>query len=327
MDKITVSYSEIKAWRFCKQSHYFKYVEKIIPRRKSKALKMGSVVHSLVQSVSEGKDYRPVLSQVQSEYEKMFEEEREYYGNVPEDSERIIMGYQKAYTKDGLKYSLIEKKLEPIKLTEKTLFSFRADRLATTPSGLTWLCETKTAKRIPGEEIRIWDLQTLLYVWALTQSGYRIDGILWDYIRTKPPTIPEILKSGELSKRKIDTTYEVYLEALKKHKLNPESYSDILEDLKNQTDKFYRRILLPVSENMILPVLVDARRSSLEIYYLKDKPVRSISGFTCPRCQYSSLCYAQMRGLDDEFIRKAEYQNKEEEIEYGEEDSESEQEN
>ena len=184
-------------------------------------------------------------------------------------------------------------------------------------TGLTFLCETKTGRKIPQEDLRIWDLQTVLYVWALRKLGNKIDGIVWDYIRTKPPTVPLLLKSGELSQRAdIDTDYGTYMKAITDNELSPDNYKAILESLKGREDSYFRRVKVPITEPMIEPILEDARSTSLEILYLEDQPVRSMSGYTCPRCSYQSLCYAHLRGLDEEFIRKVEFTPRVREIEY-----------
>ena len=216
---------------------------------------------------------------------------------------------------------MVEKSLGPIPLTKRTQFKMRIDRLTQTKAGLT-LCETKTAKKLPEEDIRIWDLQTLLYVWALRELGHPVKAILWDYVRTKPPTEPLVLKNGTISlKKDIDTDYETYLAAVKR--ACPDrmaDYEEILNRLKEEgTSRYYKRVLLPINDRMIEPVLADARITSLEILNFREMPVKNISGFTCPRCFYSSLCYAELRGLDSDFFREKEYMNKEEEIEYGEE--------
>jgi len=255
----------------------------------------------------------------------MFEEEKELYGNIPQNTTRMVTGYLRRYKDERKYYKLVEEKLGPVPLTKRTQFSLRIDRLTQTKAGLT-LCETKTARRLPEEDLRIWDLQTILYVWALRELGYSVKAILWDYVRTKPPTEPQVLKDGTISKRDIDTDYDTYLSAIKT--TCPErmaDYKDILKRLKESSDnKYYKRILLPVSDRMIKPVLEDAKMTSLEIASLRNIPVRNISGFTCPRCQYSNLCYAALRGLDESFIKEHEFIKREEEITYGSEEEETE---
>lgn len=312
---VTVDYSQIKTWRFCRQAHYYRYVDEIVPRVKNKPLKIGSVIHEVIETWANTGKWKPAVAQIQQEYDHMLEEEKEYYGNIPEAVESMISGYVSRYKPERPNYKLIEAKLGPIPLTKRTQFQMRIDRLTQTKAGLT-LCETKTARKIPDEDIRIWDLQTLLYVWGLRQLGYPVKAILWDYIRTKPPTEPAVLKDGTLSKRaNIDTDYDTYMRAIER--VCPdriEDYEDILERVKGNTNRFYKRVLLPVSEKMIEPVVKDAKITSLEIALFGDmSPVKHISGYTCPRCFYSSLCHAELKGLDSDFIRKSEYMTKEEE--------------
>jgi CRISPR/Cas system-associated exonuclease Cas4 (RecB family) len=279
---------------------------------------MGSVVHAMLEAVAKEKDWTVILDKVKKEYSQMMDEEKEYYGDIPTDSKRIISGYNRMWAKEQVSYKLIEKSLGPIPLTSKTAFELRPDRLMTERgTRRTFLCETKTGRKIPQEDLRIWDLQTALYVWALRELGYKVDGILWDYIRTKPPTVPVLLKSGQLSQRAdMDTDFATYAKAVYDNDLNMDDYKVFLETLKGRESTYYRRVKVPITEQMIVPVLEDARQTSLEILYLKDDPVRSMSGYTCPRCSYQSLCYAHLRNLDEKFIRDVEFMNREEEVEY-----------
>jgi len=321
---LTVSYTEMKRWRFCRQSHYYNYVEKIIPKVKAKPLKLGNIIHKLVETWAKVGDWQRILEEVRKEYNKMFDEEKEYYGNLPELVEQIFQGYRDKYgDKERKYYSLVEKTMGPISLTSQTQFKFKVDRIFKVPIGKA-LCETKTSKRIPEEDKRIWDIQTLLYAWGLEESGIEINAVLWDYIRTKTPTIPRTLKNGTLSQAQdIDTNYDTYYQAVLDGpgKSHLKEYKEYLAGLKVRPDQFYKRITQPIGPIMMKSVVRDARITSLEILRMSHLPVKSISGFTCPMCFYSSLCYADVRGLDGDFIRQKEYMNKEEEIEYGTEEN------
>lgn len=319
----TVSYSEMKKWRFCRQSHFYTYVERIIPKVKSKPLKLGSIIHKLVETWAKKGDCDKVVAEVKKEYNKMFDEEKEYYGDLPSIVEQIFRGYQKKYgEKERNSYTHVEKTMGPIQLTSQTQLKFKTDRVFKMELGNA-LCETKTAKRMPEEDKRIWDIQTLLYAWGLQESGVQIDAVLWDYIRTKIPTIPRLLKNGTISQAQdIDTDYATYYQAILDgpgKKALPD-YKDYLNGLKFKKDHFYKRVVQSISKKMMLSVVRDARITSLEILRMSHLPVKSISGFTCPMCFYSSLCYADIRGLDGDFIRQKEFMPKEEEIEYGSEE-------
>ena len=314
MGKLAVSYSQIKKWRQCKQAHYYAYIERLEPRMKPRPLKMGSVIHDMLEAKARGKDWTEILHKVQKEFDKMFVEEKELYGDIPSDAEKIMKAYERMYGEDDeIDYLLIEEKMGPIDLTDKTALTLRPDALVRDrDQGLIYLMERKTAQRLPTEDFRLWDLQTLIYAWALRKLGYQVDGVLWDHVRSKPPTEPQVLKSGELSQaKKIDTDYYTYYEAIKENGLDPEKYSEFLEKLKGRERNFFRRVRLPVKEKMIKPLIKDAQEASLEIYYMQHRPQRNISPFTCKSCFYKSLCYAELRGLDDNFIRENEFKVKE----------------
>lgn len=269
---------------------------------------MGSIIHKMDQVKVEGGNWRKILKEVKKEYDKMFDEEKEFYGNLPEEIENIMVGYEKEYGKEKFKYLLIEETLPNIPLTKHTSLKLRPDKIVEDEQGLNFLWESKTGKNIPPEEFRLWDLQTILYVWGARYADYKIDGILWNYIRTKPPAIPALLKNGSLSQRKnIDTDYRTYLKAIKEAKLKISDYEDILKRLKDSGSTFYRRMKLPVTEKTLNQIVRDARKSSLEIYYMQYYPIKEISGFSCRRCFYKSLCYAELRGLDVDFVKSTEF--------------------
>ena len=106
-EPFVVSYSKMKQWRFCRQAYYYNHIEKIIPKRKPKPLKMGGIVHSMLEAVSKNQDWTLVLDQVKKEYSKMMDEEKEYYGNLPDDSKRIIVGYNRKWATAKVSYKLI----------------------------------------------------------------------------------------------------------------------------------------------------------------------------------------------------------------------------
>lgn len=312
-DILVVSLSQIKSHRKCKQEHHYRYVEKIERRIKKVQLYRGSIIHDLIKVHIRGGDWEEEFEKFERKFNKL-PDLRAEYGDLDDEIWEIMSGYFSYYEDDPLKYLLVESWIDPVVplVKGKTALGGRIDAVAEDSEGRRWLVEHKTHETFPTEEDRLNDLQTALYVWALRKNGWKIDGILWDYIRTKPPAKPEVLKGGGLSKRKnIDTTYDVYLEAIKEHGENPDDYQDILESLKGREERFYRRVKLPVNEAIIEPIVRDAKRTSLEIYHLRGFPVRNLT-FMCSRwCDYYQLCTAELRGLDTSFIREREYRPRE----------------
>lgn len=306
------SYSRLKLWGFCNQAHFFRYVEKIEPMVTARPLKFGSHLHALLAADKGAEPVEAVLERVDKEYQAMFVEEREFYGNLPEDLRTVFGGYKKFWEVEDLYYvyHLVEAELGPVPLTKYTSLTIRPDRVAQDiRNGKEFLFETKTGKSIPSEDYRLWDMQTFLYIWGMRELGHNIDGIIWDHVRSKVPTIPQALKKGGLSQAKnIDTTYDVYYKAILDNGLNPDDYEEFLKSLVGKENKFYRRVKLPVKENMLLPVVEGARRTSLEIYHLgKCTPVKNISRNTCGMCSFRPICEAELLDLDVDYVKETQF--------------------
>lgn len=316
----TISNSRLKTWRHCKLAHHYRYNEKIQKKRPAKALVFGKIIHEMIDAYLNQESWEEVLEKYIKEYEKMFIEEQEEYGDIPDNARTIMKGYINKY-KDS--------ELTPIEFQDrKSEYEFTIpfipkydiyltgyiDRIVKDPNGLIWLTETKTCKSIPDDEDkRFSDIQTALYYWVAEKIGLpKPDGILWDYVRSKVPQKPSILKSGGLSKRKsIDTTREVYLETILENGLDPDDYNDMLDMLEERTDNFYKRFYYP-SPDQISEILIDeAKLTALEMYFLGgDLKSRNIN-FTCSWwCDYYELCQAELRDLDADYVRQDSYEKR-----------------
>jgi len=275
-------------------------------------LKFGSTLHELLAADKSNLPIEPIFEKVDQEYSRMFPEEKEYYGDLPNDLRTIFHGYKKFHREedDNFAYEQIEAELGPVQLTKYTSLTIRPDRVAEDQrNGKKFLFETKTGKSIPSEDYRLWDAQTFLYIWGMRALGQKIDGIIWDHVRSKAPTVPKVLKSGELSQAKnIDTTYDTYLQAITDNGLDINGYKEYLGTLVGRENRFYRRVKLPVKENMLLPVVESARRTSLEIYHLgKLTPIKNISRTTCGMCSFRPICEAELLDLDVDYVKETQF--------------------
>ena len=99
------------------------------------------------------------------------------------------------------------------------------------------------------------DLQTTGYAYSATylaQAGQLIDfgvpeggvisKVLWNGLRKKLPTVPATLKNGSLSRAaNMDTTLEVYLNAIHLAGEDERDYEEVLERLRNKPNNFFHR--------------------------------------------------------------------------------------
>ena len=311
-----VSWSKIKLWRRCPKAYDYKHNQRLVRRKKAAPLLRGEIVGAMLDARAVKKDPWEVLATYAEKYKALFREEREMYGDLIEDLTRIMQGYFDTYEDDDLEYEGVEE-FVATDLTGDIRFVGYIDKIAIDKkTKRRWILDHKSHKNIPGDEQRASDLQLVFYIWAWNRwnKSRPVDGILWDYIRTKPPAIPEVLKNGTLSKREnIDTTYAIYRDEVLKQGLKLADYKDILESLKKRgSEKFYKRVKLPSPpQSMVESVVEDARQTAVMIARLsKSFTPRNLTR-DCSFCEYYQLCQAELRGLDAAFIKKAEFETKE----------------
>ncbi len=312
----------IKTWRRCRNKYGYRFVELIELRRPKLQLVRGTMIGKCLDILAHNRvakkklNWRDALKPFRDEYEKMFAAEQEMYGDPIGEAERIVARYEQIYANDGLKYETqggnpFELPVR-VDLGQGIVFTGHIDKMPRDKQGRVWDMDHKTHKKIPDPEDRFHDLQQLMYMWAMPLSGYpKPSGVIWDYIRTKPPAIPEQLKKGGLTQRQnIDTDFDTYMAEIQRYKLSPRDYSEILNKLKLRGHSdFYQRVFLPTpNDPTIKTVVEDAKRTSLEMRALGGIDRTRTMDWTCKTCEYKSICQAELRGLDPEFIRKSEYQ-------------------
>ena len=269
-----VSFSELKTWRTCRQMYHYKYRERLEPRLKSPALKRGAWMHSLLEAYYKGEDWSETHRSLVKQFNELLEEEKEYYGDLPVECEYLMSLYEETYQDD--KPVLVEHEFEkvPISSSSKVLLKGRIDLVIEDPQRGIWLVEHKTASRIPNEDERLVNPQVALYIPIVERIlGTKVQGVLWNYIRTKIPKRKEV--------------------------------------------KLLERRYLPASEQTISQLLREVRIAAIEAKKLTNA-YRSLHPLVCRTCGFKSLCTAELMGLDANFVRRAEYKVRGEDIEENE---------
>lgn len=321
-----ISFSEVSAYRRCPKAWEYKYKERIKRKLKGIRLLIGSILHEMLNAyvsakmdkTYDGNDPWDVLEVYAEEYASYFDDERDKYGDIIGNCGKIFEAYLRKYRKDPLKYEASEIKIE-LDLSKlgagavNVMFIGFIDKIASDPQGRRWLMDHKFMKSIPTADDRFSELQLLLYFWAygMMHPKEKLDGVCWDYARSKPSTEPEVLKKGGLSKRKnLDCDPYTYLKAIRREGLADADYVDMLEHLEGKEDTFFERVFMPAPKSdMIIEVVNDFLQTTAEIQAKREdgRCSRSMSSFNCATCEFRPLCEAEVRGLDSDFIRKSEY--------------------
>lgn len=307
-------YSMVRTYRRCPKAYEYKYLQNLQRVAPPAPLIRGTIIHQILDaraiSTPSGKGFKTIMSEYREKYGTLFKEEQEMYGeNFLDNIERVYQGYLREYPDEDLEYMSSEEFVST-PLVGDIIFQGHLDKRVF-KDGRLWVMDHKTHRNIPTEEQRFNDYQILMYVWAYNREhakGDQIDGVIWDYIRTKPPTIPEPLVKGGLSQAKnIDTDVYTYTRELVKLKLDPKPYKVFLAELaKRARGKFYQRVYLPApSKVMVEQVVQDFTQSSQIMHGLKVYP-RTMTR-DCSWCEYYRICNAELRGLDHKFVRNSEY--------------------
>jgi hypothetical protein len=282
---------------------------------------IGKIMHEMLEVYTLAKKLKSfpedpwdVLEKYEKEHKDFFQEEQDEHGYIPDQCANIFERYLARYKNDELHYEGVEE-FVATDLATDLRFNGYIDAVVTDAQGRRWLMDRKFHKNIPSAEDRFPELQLIMYIWAWNRWNPEkpADGILWDYARTQLPTEPQVLQSGELSKKKnIRCDRVTYEAAIKRQKLNPADYTDFLEHLEKNDLMFFERVFLPAPKKAQLDAIVsDFRTTAVIIQNFKGIAPRHMSKFNCQGCEFKAICEAEVRGLDANFVRKKDYQPKE----------------
>lgn len=317
MPKIRLSQSSLRSWRRCRLMFSYKYIEKLAPKSFVRPLHFGSTVHKVLEYRAQGKPMAKAFKFMEQEKSQLFTADIDKFEQTMTDAKRIMAAYSEHWADEDVKPIKINGRIGEhefvYELPGGMEYEGIIDLMVESPDGRRWLVEHKSHKKIPTEDVRMRDLQTLTYHEAAktTFGVKRLAGSLWDYICSVSPREPELLKNGTLSKKRINTLPSVYLEAIKKHKLKPEHYADKLEELEQGMGGWFKRVFTPINKDAVAQVIEETVITGREIHRKAgvDK-TRSMSR-DCSFCSYERLCHAELFGMDADFIREREFRIKE----------------
>jgi hypothetical protein len=287
---------------------------------------VGEGKSSITEEVGDWEEVHEILTE---QFNQLFVEEQEDLGDLPTECERMFRRYLQFWRDDRDRYEVADVRGQPgIEITlEASLakwgitepFKGKLDLLVEDLEyGGLWIWDAKWVKTIPPPDERMMSPQSIMYVWAL-RYVYDLDvrGFVYNYGRTKAPTVPRLLKKGTLSvAQRMDTDYLTYLQAIKEThgddwKRFVPYYREKLDSLKGRDALWFRRERIPVEDERILAGLREFIISGKQI----DKRERRLQ--YVPRsyfyncrfgCDYHSLCAAEFQGLDIEPLIDADYQ-------------------
>lgn len=312
----TVSQSKVGVWRKCRRAYHNKYVERLRRRRIKRPLQFGRIVHTIFEDFANGEEMLDTLNRIKKEEGKKFIEELEEYGDIIDDVRVIITDYFEHWGEDSLKYIRIKGKSAEFtfeyEIAKDIVFQGKIDNLARTPNKLKWLVEHKTGRTIPTEDHRWRSLQSAVYLYVIEKMKIEeVEGTCWDFIRSKAPSTPKILKSGAPSERKCDTLPTKIHEFLEANKLPAAKFQALVDDAEFNRAEYFSRIFTPAKPQLITRLVDDFVETAREMSHLHGSVKAMNITRQCDWCEFEGLCRAELLGQDLEFVKKREYVGRE----------------
>jgi hypothetical protein len=355
--------SRVKLFRRCQKAYAFRYhyadESELVTKLPSLPLKKGDWLHKLQQAHYRdlagitGKRFPgvgEVMATMNEEFDKLFDEEKELYGELPQEVWRLFRTYLRHYERadppDRYEVATLTNGTPAVEfvvevpLTKYGIedpFKGRIDLVVEDKEyGGLWIRDAKWVSKIPGPDERYLSPQALMYAWAMRKLGYDIRGFVYDYGCTKAPTWPSVLKrnsqygsAGYLTtKPSLACDYWTYLEAIKAaHGEDWKFYAktvylEKLKELQARHALWFRRERLPVEGPRIKRALAEYITSVRDIEGMELTHTPRTYDWRCKfSCEYHDICVGEFNGLDIEPMIKAKFTVQEER--YGE-DSEPE---
>lgn len=316
--QVITTHSMLKAMQRCPQQAGYKYAQRLKPRyvtQRDKPLHRGTWFHKLLEEYYAGRDWKAAHRALSQRYGTLFDEERDALGDLPREMEALMRAYLWHYGADksdrfhGWKVHETELTLECPWPDGRGLYRCRLDILIEDDWGL-WVGDHKSHVRLPDTEFRLRDPASALYIWCAWQNNIPVQGFLWNYIKAKAPTKPQLVdqkRSPRLSKVNVETDFPTYYRAIREYGLDPTPYKPTLRALKTQrwehgtvqSSPFFRRDILEKDQRMIDRVVRAAMktRDRMHGYNWEDPDgVERTVDRSCSWCSYDQLCAVELFG-------------------------------
>ncbi len=324
--QVITTHSMIQTARRCMNMTRYKYAERLKPKRvtaRMLPLKRGTWVHDLLEHHYRGESWIERHHVLTAQFNKLFDEERESLGDLPTECARLMRSYlwhygaNKADPFHGWDVHDTELTLECPWPDGNGIYRCRLDILFEDQFGL-WVGDHKTHKTLPSMSFRLRDHASALYIWCAKMNGLDVNGFLWNYIRTKPPTVPAQVYVGTkregLSTRAIDTDYPTMHRAITAYGYNHADYREPLLALKRdrwrpgvpQTSPFFRWNTLEKDDDMLARVVASAMRTRDRIHgYVYDDTTERTTDRSCDwMCDFKELCETELFGGNVAHVRR-----------------------
>ncbi|MGH7954451.1 MAG: PD-(D/E)XK nuclease family protein [Gloeomargaritales cyanobacterium] len=316
------THSMLTTFKRCPRQAMYQYVDCLRPKAPARPLRMGTWFHYLLEAHYKGEDWKIKHRELIDRQEELFFEEQ--IADVPLSCYRLMESYLWYYQlepKFGWHVLEVELELEA-EWPDGTPHKCKLDLLVEiTIQGKKFviIVDHKLRSTFPKMLQRFLDSQSLTYIWMTHKNGIKVDGFMWNYIRMAPPTVPQILKDGTLSKRAIKTDWLTLTRSIKANSLDTREYHDELQELRKvywRPDKinnspFFRREMVDKDSATVRRMVIEMYRTKKRLanydFSKRDAVERVINDDCTWRCAFSDICSTELFGGNADLLRQNHY--------------------
>lgn len=319
----TISYSQMTTFKQCRLKWWYSYGLDLEPKKPSRALLFGDLTHRLLADYYSGvHDADVVVRDFRNEALAQFDYFEEEIALLDDDIDMVlaIMERYREFAQENDAWEVVGVEV-PFELKVYKPGGVRAccalvgfiDLLVRDDRGRLWIVEHKTAATLPDEESLVLDDQLSTYAYAVkTLMQEPVQGIWYNVLRKKLPSVPAVNKNGSISRRKdIDTEPSVYLQAVLDAGEDPAAYADILQHIADNATPFFYRLRsyrtdheLEVLGAALYDIWRDIRNKNKALY-------RSPDASCAWKCSFRDVCVTAMKGGDEQYLLDTGFRPKE----------------
>lgn len=341
-----ISVSQLQSFLSCKKKWEYGYVEEITPRVDRAYLTVGKLCHRGMQVAMQTAwkdqhnnpncDYKTLgrwktwrgagIRAIEDEFNvyldttPLLQEEIPDLNKMAEDAVSVFAQAFEEFEpwkyevmtvcKGGKPTPALELHFKVPCIPTKGMHGFIDAILRDTETGFVWCTDYKFRKSLSPDEDEANNIQNAVYTYACQKMGIDITGTMtWQHVNT-PAVDPQMLKSGAVSRAKIKTTWARFSQFCLNNGVFPGEYEEEMKEKLSDIEWYratyeYRNpeTVERIWKECVLP-------GAKAIKAAKGKNAcnfRSLYPWNCKMCQYQSLCQAELRGYDADYIRSNDY--------------------
>ncbi len=334
---VDLSTSGAQSLRTCEQKFVYGEIERLQPRITSvnhnSPMEVGSWVHLGLAAHYSGRDWSDAIDELERIHDPF--SANTYVQSISRKVRSLLESYFFHYTVVGKErgYEEFEVLAVEAPLTFDTIVTDTPTRLivrtrATVDTicrdrnGELFILEHKTGAYFPVvPETALSESQVTLQMLAARANGFDVKYAVYNWIRSKEPTVPYVKKDGLISTKRIETDLRTFMKAVI-DVYGEDSYYDewpvdIQEKIEELSDPdnslFFKRLLVTRSQRVELITLRDHVKTALRAAQLRLDPndaVRVLNSYVCKGCTYLKVCMADLHNVNSDLIRLTEYEDR-----------------